>query len=113
MELEFMPRIYEMVLLNLSSIFLIYRRDKIQTIKWWIGFLFMIVPYVYFKSLGTYFDVVVYDIADAQGTTIGGGAAFGHLLYIAYAMGIIAPNLLSKIGYAVGEKIELRKGGKS
>lgn len=73
--------------LIIASLHLIIAAESLKKADWWIGFTAMIVPYLILKWIGVYFDHTNYIIAEAEGRTIGGGAAMGHLLLLFYIFG--------------------------
>lgn len=95
--------IVNLIFTCIALLFLIKKWQYITSINWWVGFILMELPYSFFKWLGVYWDRTVYIIAHAEGKTIGGGAAFGHLFLIIYLMGFA--QLLSQLGFRLSTRI--------
>lgn len=94
--------IFEGIMLNVASLFLITHRNEIKNVRWWMAFSVTIVPYIVLKSVGVYGDSVLYDIAEFHGRKIGGGASMAHVYVIAFAFSGM-PYLFSLIGYQIGK----------
>lgn len=67
--------------------FLLCKAKQVYALEWRISFLAMMLPYLFLKAVGVYWDTTCYIIAAAEGRHIGGGAAFGHLFLIVYTLG--------------------------
>lgn len=86
--------------------FLLCKAKQVCTVEWRISFLVMMLPYLFLKAIGVYWDTTCYIIAAAEGRHIGGGAAFGHLFLGVYILG--PAQLLSAIVFWIVRNVRLK-----